>query len=510
MCDTIIGMRILLTWIGSQDPWKPKQGRRTGHHKQMPFPRPPDYKDGPILTFLTASSSFDKIYLLHDKKMKEVGGLEATVGALSEWFSERNILPRYIPLDDPREYKTLYGSMRAVCEEARNEHGDDVSYNILLSSGTPQMHATWVLLSKTVFKSQAWQTSEHDGCSRAEIVDIPFDIYTELIDPAVRKSRGELTPVVTDMIADSLVMRKLLKTISLAAPSDHTVLIQGESGVGKELVAKAIHYSSPRSQHNLVSVNCSALPENLIESELFGHKKGAFTGATKDKEGLFVKAQEGTIFLDEIGELPLSHQVKLLRVLQENTIRPVGSNEEISINVRVIAATNNNLEKQIHERTFRKDLYFRLAVIPVAVAPLCERRDDIQPLIDLFMKKANKERVKRNILPFKLKPKVRRRMASYAWPGNVRELENVVKRMGALVQGEILDIEEFEEMVPIFTSKNTHVLYDGEILDDKVLEYERSIIEKAIKKYGTQAAAARALGLNSPQALQGKMRKWKK
>src|ERR1700745_311407 len=241
-----------------------------------------------------------------------------------------------------------------------------------------------------------------------------------------------------NIIGSSAAMEKLKQTVRTVASTASTVLIHGESGTGKELVARAVHVCSPRATEAFVSVNCGAFPETLLESELFGYLKGAFTGANQNKRGLFEVAGGGTIFLDEIGEMSLTMQVKLLRVLQERTVRPVGSASEIQIDVRVIAATNRDLDKQVAENTVREDLYYRLSVIPIRVPGLRERREDIPLLVNHFLKKyapaAGKsiERVDSASLAG---------LCDYEWPGNVRQLENTVERAVALETTNQLHVE---------------------------------------------------------------------
>jgi len=226
-----------------------------------------------------------------------------------------------------------------------------------------------------------------------------------------------------NIIAESPSMKNVCEMIRKVAPTDTTILIYGESGTGKELVAKAIHTQSPRKEKKFLAVNCAALPEPLLESEMFGHVKGAFTGAASDKQGLFEAVSGGTIFLDEIGSMPLSIQGKLLRVLQEKEVRRVGSNENIPVDARVLAATNTKLESLIQEGKFREDLYYRLSVIPIQIAPLRERQDDILPLIYHVIRAETPEG---KDLPT-LDPEASHVMEIYNWPGNVRELENAIK-----------------------------------------------------------------------------------
>jgi DNA-binding NtrC family response regulator len=240
-----------------------------------------------------------------------------------------------------------------------------------------------------------------------------------------------------NIVAESGAMRNVCEMIKRVAPADTTVLITGESGTGKELVAKAIHLNSRRKDKRFVAVNCAALPEALLESEMFGHVKGAFTGASANKDGLFETANGGTLFLDEIPSMPISIQGKLLRVLQEKEIRRVGGNDNIPVDVRVIAATNTSLEAMIKQGTFREDLYYRLSVIPIDIKPLRERQEDVLPLVYHVLRK---ETAEGRDVP-KLMPEVRDVLERYAWPGNVRELENAMKHAMTFAQDNKITLE---------------------------------------------------------------------
>jgi two-component system response regulator HydG len=234
-------------------------------------------------------------------------------------------------------------------------------------------------------------------------------------------------------------MKEIARLLELVAPSEATVLLLGETGTGKELVAQAIHLSSRRSQGPFIVVNCAALPETLLESELFGHEKGAFTGATAKKEGRFLLAHQGTLFLDEIGELQPSTQAKILRVLQNREFEPLGSNRALKVDVRIIAATNRNLETMVQQGTFRDDLYYRLHVFPITLPPLRERLDDLPLLAEFFLKRFQ-EKYHR---PMKtLSPEVLQAFHRYSWPGNIRELENTLERGIILCQGEVLSLSD--------------------------------------------------------------------
>ena len=241
------------------------------------------------------------------------------------------------------------------------------------------------------------------------------------------------------LLGKSAVMQRLFGLLERLAATSSTVLIQGESGTGKELVARALHYHSPRRRHPFVPVNCAALPEGLLESELFGHAKGAFTGAQIARRGLFLEASRGTLFLDEIGDMPLGMQAKLLRVLEQRQIRPVGSDREVDIDVRVLAATNRDLAGAVQQGTFREDLYYRLRVMPVEVPPLREHREDIPFLAETF--------VQRYAADNKLEPRrftraALRALEQYDWPGNVRQLSHVIERAVTLSNGEWIDVED--------------------------------------------------------------------
>jgi len=239
-----------------------------------------------------------------------------------------------------------------------------------------------------------------------------------------------------NVIAQSAQMQAVLDLVRKGAPQDLTVLITGEPGTGKEVVAKVLHGLSNRCRNRFFAINCSAMPEQLLESELFGHVKGAFTGATSTKKGLFEEASEGTLLLDEIGDMPLSLQAKLLRVLEARTIRPVGSNHEMEINVRVLAATNHDLAEMVKQGKFREDLYYRLDVIRIHIPPLSTRREDIMPLADHFLAKYRQEMGKPGL---KFGSTAVNALLNHSWPGNARELKNTIKRAVALASGDLLE-----------------------------------------------------------------------
>jgi two-component system NtrC family response regulator len=292
-------------------------------------------------------------------------------------------------------------------------------------------------------------------------------------------------------------MQEIFKTIKKVGPTSATVLIEGESGTGKELVAKAIHFNSPRGSKPFVAVNCAALAETLLESELFGHEKGSFTGATSRKKGRFELADGGTLFLDEIGELPQSTQVKLLRVLQERTFERVGGEDPIRVDIRVIAATNKSLREEMLEGRFREDLFYRLNVVRILLPPLKERREDLRPLIGHFIQKYAGER-HTDTPALGIDKEVERLFYDYSWPGNVRELENVVERMMVMSSGGLFTVSDLPKEFKDNVYNTLHI--DGIPSDAKLYEtlnmVERKMIERAMKMAGNvQSRAAEILGI---------------
>ena len=310
------------------------------------------------------------------------------------------------------------------------------------------------------------------------------------------------------IVSASRRMEEALNLVKRVSPSPATVLILGESGTGKELIARAIHYSSSRADKPFIRVNCAALPENLLESELFGHEKGAFTGAVARRIGRFEQADQGTIFLDEIGDLSLSLQVKLLHVLQEREFERVGSSKTIKVDVRVIAATNRNLEEGIKRGSFREDLYYRLNVVTISLSPLQERKEDIPPLIEHFLKKYSRENKKEVT---SLSKEARDLLMRYPYPGNVRELENIVERAVVLCRGNTLTTQDLPLNLQETEGEGglKRIGEGGRSLPDSLEEVERTLISQALEKSGgVQTKAAEYLGI-SERVLRYKMKKYK-
>jgi len=294
-----------------------------------------------------------------------------------------------------------------------------------------------------------------------------------------------------EMIGKSPGMKQVFSVIKKVSGTDANVLIMGESGTGKELVARALHYHSPRKNKDFVAINCSAIPEALLESELFGHAKGAFTGAVVEKSGLFEKAEGGTIFLDEVGDMPIALQSKVLRTLQEKTIRPVGKNSEVKINVRIIAATHRNLRKEIIATRFREDLFFRLNVIPINIPPLRDRREDIPYLAQMFTDKYAST-YSRDI--HEISPHAMGKLMNLPYPGNVRELENIIERAVIMTGGKRIEVDDIpvsirHQEAEFFTGLGPDLL-TLETMESQYLDYVLN------QKKGNHDEAARVLGIS--------------
>lgn len=279
-----------------------------------------------------------------------------------------------------------------------------------------------------------------------------------------------------NMIANSGPMQQVLRITQRVSESSASVLVLGESGTGKELIARAIHFNSPRKNKPLITVNCPSIPGNLLESELFGHTKGSFTGAIKDRIGKFEQADGGTLFLDEVGDLHEDLQAKLLRVLQEGEFDRVGGSHPVKVDVRMIAATNHNLLQRVKEKKFREDLYYRLSVIPIIIPPLRERKEDIPFLVDFFLKKYGNRR------KYKFSPKVISALKNYNWPGNVRELENIIERIITLAEGEKIDVSSLPEY--ILTEHSADSFFNISIPDEGIAldSIERMVIKEMLSR----------------------------
>jgi len=314
------------------------------------------------------------------------------------------------------------------------------------------------------------------------------NVFERVEDVLTKLDARQLFP---EIIGDSRVMRGLLRRVQMVAPTDSTVLILGESGTGKELVASSIHRNSRRNQNPFIKLNCVAIPPDLLESELFGHEKGAFTGATARKPGKFELAHGGTIFLDEIGDMPLGLQAKILRVIQEKEFDRVGGTRTVQVDVRLICATNKNLPQMVAEGTFREDLYYRINVFALQLPALRERKEDIPLLVDDFLSRTTPE--------VSISSPALQMMIGYAWPGNVRELQNTVERAAVLSQGQEIVVNHLPESITqLFQNAFIENEDDKDLsIDDKLKEIEKGMIIDALKKTkGIQIRAAELMGIN--------------
>ena len=340
-----------------------------------------------------------------------------------------------------------------------------------------------------------------------KIDELKFTIQRALEHQSVIRENAYLKKEVKNryrfenIIGTSRPMQEIYSVVNKVADTDSTILIQGESGTGKELVARALHFNSKRQSNPFVAVNCSALPENLLESELFGHKKGAFTGAFQDKIGLFEEAEGGTIFLDEVNSMAMSLQTKLLRVLQERMIRRVGETKTMPVNVRVVAASNESLQEKMKGGNFREDLYYRLAVIPVDLPPLRERSEDIPLLVQHFLQK-NATQVGTEVK--KIEPDSLEALVRYPFPGNVRELENAIERACALCENNLITVADLPPAVqgrgpgsPAAARDNIIEMPIGQRLDEFIQSEERAYIEKTLRyNNGSREKTASMLGIS--------------
>jgi len=333
---------------------------------------------------------------------------------------------------------------------------------------------------------QALKSGAFDFLSKPVDLNVLRTVVNNALNLNKTEDKGEYC-----LVGESEQIQDLREIIQKVARSQAPVYISGESGTGKELVARMIHAQSPRADKPFVPINCGAIPHDLLESELFGHTKGSFTGAISDKVGLFKVADGGTLFLDEVGELPQHMQVKLLRSIQEKTIRPVGAQKESSIDIRILSATNRDLQKHVNEGQFRQDLYYRINVIAIHVPSLRERKDDIESLVTHILEKIA---AKESVTCPKMSKTALKRLQEYSFPGNIRELENILERAVAMSGGELINEEDLNIQHLL---ENDNPYDDNASLDSVLTEIERQKILDALEKtHGNKTAAARLLGIS--------------
>ncbi len=487
---------VLLSWIGNTDLRAPEDSDKVGL--------------GPVAQALDARG-FDEVRLVTDYELDRVQSYIA-------WLRVRVVAPVQVthePLSGPTQFGEIYEAAVRSCQAAVKGHETDVALTFHLSPGTPAMAAVWIILAKTRFPAELIESSHRHGVRTASV---PFDISADFIPDLLRSQDERLrrlsaastheAPEFADILHRSRVMARLVDRARRVAIRNVPVLIEGESGTGKELLARAIHRSSPRLERPFVAVNCGAIPAELVEAELFGHEKGAFTGANRERKGYFEAADGGTLFLDEISELPARAQVKLLRVLQEGEIVRVGSTTPAAVDLRLIAATNRTLINEIAEGRFREDLFYRLAVAVLKLPPLRERPGDLGLLVDRLLEQVNEESSNEPDYEYKkVSASARNLLLQHSWPGNVRELLNTLRRAAIWSDGATITVEDAREaLLPAPAAQRRdvldHGLGDGFSLPDLLADIARKYLTRALQRAGgNKTKAAELVGLPSYQTL---------
>lgn len=486
--------RVLFAWVGRTDLRAPTESDAVGV--------------GPIAQAVEARD-FDEVRLLSDYD-------RGLVEPYLDWLRTRTkatIEVVYEPLSGPTDFGEIYEAAVRGVRQVVGDRSAKVNLTFHLSPGTPAMAAVWILLGKTRFPAELVESSREHGLRTASV---PFDISADFIPDLLREQDERLrqrsaaeppdAPEFADIIHRSRVMARLVQRARRVAIRNVPVLIEGESGTGKEMLARAIHRASMRRERPFVPVNCGAIPDDLVESELFGHEKGAFTGANQARKGYFEAADGGTLFLDELGELPGPAQVKLLRVLQEGEVVRLGSTKAAKVDVRIVAATNRTLSEEIAAGRFREDLFYRLAVAVLKIPPLRERTGDLGMLIDHLLAQVNKEAAgEPGFKEKKLSAGARNLLLVHPWPGNVRELLNTLRRAAIWSDGATITAEDSREaLLPASSSTRSEILGrplgGGFNLPELLKEVAQSYLSRALDEaQGNKTKAADLVGLPSYQ-----------
>ena len=485
--------KVLICWIGGND--LQAQARD---------------ESGPILSTLL-KHQFDSVRLLYNYPKKAV---QDYLAFISDKISTP-IDARHESLTSPINFGEIYIAAERHLVELKNQGAE---IHILLSPGTPAMQAIWILLGKTTFNAKYIQSSIEDG---VKYIDIPFEISAEFTPTAnhigsemflsLSNITAPTNPAFKDIITRNPAMKKLIAQAEILAQKDVPVLINGETGTGKELFARAIHHASTRSNKPFIAINCGAIPKELVDSILFGHIKGAFTGAVSDKNGVFQQANGGTLFLDEFGELSADVQVRLLRVLQEGTFIPVGSNQELKCDVRIIAATHRNLIESIAEGLFREDLFYRVAVGVLHLPPLREREGDLSLLTDAILKQIGEKdpHLKHKYISVS----ARNIILNHQWKGNVRELQSSLMRAAIWSSQDEVTSEDIQQSLFKLPKKENRFelgnIEQGIDIQEIIAELSSQYIRKALRITGqNKTKAAELLGLKNYQTLNNWMEKY--
>lgn len=494
----------LVSWIGRTDHEAATKGAET--------------ERGPIATALAGPKRYDHVYLLTNYPFEQSRDYCA-------WLQEKCGYPASkvdlygIDLRSPIDYASIYTEVSKNLKEARLPK-DDVELTFHLSPGTPAMAAVWIILAKTRFPATLIQTSRERGL---EPVDFFFDLASDFLPEFLKRTGDRIDrlvagpadagPSFAKIIHASEGMRSQVSLARRIAVHEVPVLILGETGTGKELFAEAIHATSSRNGKPFLAVNCGAIPPELANSELFGHKRGAFTGATSNRKGHFLEADGGTLFLDELGDLPLETQVRLLRVLQAGEVTPVGESSPVKVNIRVIAATHRDLIADVASGRFREDLFHRLAVGILRLPPLRERGADLTLLLDSFLMQINADARGRPEAQEKcIAPEARALLTAHGWPGNVRELYHTLLRASIWSLGPEIGSADVTAAILQPPQKDAGLLdrplTPGFQLQDVLDDVSRIYMSRALKQTeGRKSAAAKLLGFSNYQTLDNRMSK---
>ena len=498
MADALTAQRWLVAWIGGTD-HDAAEDRLNGDV-------------GPIAAALQAEHRYDKVYLLtnyeHERSVAYCDWL-----ARRTRFSSEAIDLFDIDLPSPVDYDAIYAEVSKNLAAARLPR-DNIQLTFHLSPGTPAMTVIWIVLARTRFPARLIQTTRDRGVQEVkfftDVADAFLPEYLQRGGQRIEKLAAgpkETAPEFAAVVHRSQAMEDQIDLARRMAGYDVPVLILGETGTGKELFADAIHKSSRRAGQSFVTVNCGAISPELANSELFGHAKGAFTGAVRDHKGHFQAADGGTLFLDEIGDLPLDTQVRLLRVLQSKTVTPVGGTKPVPVDVRIVAATHRDLSADVAAGRFREDLFHRLAVGILNLPPLRERGSDVDLLIDHFMQQINDEGADRpEVVRKKISNDGRKFLVAHPWPGNIRELYHTLMRASIWSRGEQIEAADIRAaLLPVSPEARSPLerpLTQGFDLEALLDEVKAHYIHLALDKCGgKKTAAARLLGLSNHQTL---------
>ncbi len=487
-------MDILLTFTGFHDPYF----KGLVDKEEQP---------GPILSLLTARK-FEHIVLFDTPKTSKI--TEQTKQAIDKLYPKSEVRVCAINLSDPTKYHDIFNGLRMHLQRITDDF-PSAMYYISVASGTPHMHACWILLTSSgVIPARILNVRPPNFVTKdsplVTEVDLSSDDFPDVrfrdLPVTAEKTNADANTIRAQLgiVGDHPAMQRALEMAAMLAPSQSSILIFGETGTGKEMFARFVHLLSGRPRDIFAVVNCAAMPENLVESLLFGHKKGAFTGALTDQTGKFDEADSGTLFLDELGELTQAAQSKLLRILQDGLVEPLGHAKAHKVDVRVIGATNRDLRKMVKKGAFREDLFYRLNIGEITLPPLRGRRSDIPKLSLSILDRLN--RTLRS--PKRLSTDAMARLQSHNWPGNVRDLANVIERSVLLCRQNTLQADDLLITEPITYADPLDALpepYEGFVLDEFLSSIRKQMILRALEASGgNQSRAARLLGC-TPQAI---------